>query len=87
MASALPAARSSPVLLLIATLHSGKAVLPQANASDIHLTALAALLTLVYIVGLILRPQRRIPGMCVDSLVVLILYSVGVGGLFAIAAH
>ena len=29
-----------PVLFLVVTLISGKAVLPQANASDIYLTAL-----------------------------------------------
>lgn len=74
-----------PVLFLLATVISGSAVLPRANGADIYLTALAALLTLVYVVGLIFRPQRRIAGMGVDSLVVLVLYAVGVGGLFAIS--
>jgi len=73
-----------PVLFLVATLLSGKAVLSQANASDIYLTAIASLLTLVYIVGLIFRPTRRIAGMGVDSLVVLLLYLAGVAGLIAI---
>ena len=73
-----------PVLFLLATLLSGKAVLPAAQASDIYLTALAALLTLVYVVGLLFRPSRRIAGMGVDSLVVLVVYAVGVAGLFAI---
>jgi cation:H+ antiporter len=73
-----------PVLFLLATIISGKAVLPQANASDIFLTALAALLTLVYAVGLVFRPRKYIVGMGVDSLVVLLLYLVGVGGLVAI---
>ncbi len=63
---------------------SGKAVLPQANASDIYLTALAAVLTLVYAVGLVFRPQRRIAGMGVDSFVVVVLYLVGIAGLVAI---
>lgn len=75
-----------PVLFLLATVISGAAVLPQANGADIYLTALAALLTLVYVVGLIFRPQRRILGMGVDSFVVLVLYAVGIGGLFAISA-
>jgi cation:H+ antiporter len=73
-----------PVLFLVATAISGKAVLSQANASDIYLTSLAALLTLVYVVGLVFRSSRRIAGMGIDSLVVLILYVVGVGGLVAI---
>ena len=44
------------------------------------------LLTLVYMTGLIFRPTRRIARMGVDSLVVLVLYAVGVVGLIAIAA-
>ena len=60
-----------PVLFLLVTLISGKAVLPQAQASDIYLTALGALLTVVYLAGLLLRPQRQVLRMGVDSLVVL----------------
>ncbi len=73
-----------PVLFLVATVISGEAVLPEAGAADIYLTALAALLTLVYVVGIVMRPTRRILGMGVDSFVVLVLYAVGVAGLFAI---
>ena len=43
------------------------------------------LLTLVYLAGLLFRPQRRVLGMGIDSLVVLVLYAIGVAGLFAIA--
>ena len=74
-----------PVLFLVATLITGRAVLPDAGAADIYLTALGALLTLVYVVGLIFRPTRRVLGMGVDSLVVLVLYVIGIVGLFAIA--
>jgi cation:H+ antiporter len=74
-----------PVLFLVATVLSGKAVLPQANASDVYLTALAVVLTLVYAVGLVFRPQRRIIGLGVDSFVVVVLYLVGVAGLVAIS--
>ncbi len=73
-----------PVLFLVATLISGKAVLPAATSSDVYLTALAALLTLVYVVGLIFRPRRRVLGMGVDSATVIVLYLLGVGGLIAI---
>jgi cation:H+ antiporter len=75
-----------PVLFLPATVLSGKAVLPHAASTDIYLTALAMLLTLVYAAGLLFRPQRRVARMGVDSLVVLVLYLIGLGGLFAIAA-
>jgi cation:H+ antiporter len=74
-----------PVLFLLATLLSGKSVLPQAQHTDIYLTALGVLLTLVYAAGLLFRPSRRIAGMGVDSLAVLVLYALGVAGLFAIA--
>ncbi len=74
-----------PVLFLVSTLISGRSVLPRANASDIYLTALAALLTLVYVVGLLFRPQRRIAGLGLDSFVVVLLYLVGIGGLVAIS--
>ena len=75
-----------PVLFLVAILISGKPVLPQAQSTDIYLTALAILLTLVYMMGLIFRPRRKVLGMGVDSLVVLILYLLGVAGLFAVAS-
>jgi len=75
-----------PVLFLLATLLSGKAVLPHAHPTDIYLTAVACLLTLVYAAGLLFRPERRFAGMGVDSLVVLGLYVIGVAGLFEIAA-
>jgi len=42
-------------------------------------------LTLVYAAGLLFRPQARIARMGADSLVVLVLYLLGIGGLFAIA--
>ncbi|MGO4691619.1 sodium:calcium antiporter [Glaciibacter sp. 2TAF33] len=76
-----------PVLFLLATVISGKAVLPQANASDILLTALAALLTIVYAAGLVFRPPKSIAGIGVDSLVVAVLYLLGVGGLVAITLN
>jgi cation:H+ antiporter len=75
-----------PVLFLLATLLSGKAVLPHAHATDIYLTALGILLTLVYAAGLLFRPRHRIARMGADSFVVLILYALGVAGLFAIAS-
>jgi cation:H+ antiporter len=75
-----------PVLFLLASLISGSAVLPQAQDTDIYLTALAILLTLTYMAGLLFRPRRRILGMGVDSLVVLVLYAVGVVGLVLIAS-
>jgi cation:H+ antiporter len=75
-----------PVLFLLADVLSGKAVLPQAHDTDVYLTAIGILLTAVYVTGLLFRPARRIARMGVDSLVVLLLYALGIAGLFAIAA-
>ncbi len=76
-----------PVLFLVASVLSGKAVLPQAQATDIYLTALGIVLTLVYAAGLLFRPRRRLARMGIDSLIVLVLYAIGVTGLFAIATR
>jgi cation:H+ antiporter len=74
-----------PTLFLLATLLSGRSVLPHAQDTDIYLTALGMLLTVVYATGLVLRPRRRLAGMGVDSMVVLVLYVLGVAGLVAIS--
>ena len=76
-----------PVLFLLATLISGNAVLPHAQNTDIYLAGLGILLTTVYICGLIFRPKRRLLGMGLDSLVVLVLYAVATAGLVAIATN
>ena len=74
-----------PVLFLVATTLSGKSVLPQAQKTDIYLTALAILLTIVYVCGLIFRPRRQLIRMGIDSFLVMLLYLLGVIGLFAIS--
>ncbi|QEN15046.1 sodium:calcium antiporter [Mycolicibacterium sp. ELW1] len=73
-----------PVLFLLATLLSGDAVLPTAHHTDIYLTALAGLLTVVYMAGLIFRPQRQWLRMGLDSLAVVVLYIAGIVGLASI---
>ena len=77
-----------PVLFLLASLLSGEAALPQAQATDIYLTGLGILLTAVYASGLIFRSRRCVLRMGTDSMVVLILYilyALGVVGLVAVA--
>jgi cation:H+ antiporter len=73
-----------PVIFLVATLVSGKSVLPKATKSDMYLTGLGMLLTAVYIYGLVFRPRLQIARMGIDSFVVLVLYVIGIAGLFAI---
>jgi cation:H+ antiporter len=74
-----------PVLFLVATVISGKSVLPQAHKTDIYLTALAILLTIIYICGLIFRPRKQILMMGIDSFLVMIIYIIGLLGLFVLA--
>ena len=74
-----------PVLFLVATAITGKAALPQAQKSDIYLTCLGILLTLVYIVGMIFRSKKQVLHMGLDSMIVLLVYLAGIGGLFFIA--
>ncbi len=73
-----------PVLFLVATVLSGQAVLPQAKNSDIYLASLGVLLTAVYVYGLVFRLKRQVADLGIDSIVVLVLYLIGVVGLFVI---
>jgi cation:H+ antiporter len=73
-----------PVLFLVASLVSGNAVLPQAKNTDVYLTALGGLLTVVYVWGLLFRPKRQWLRMGPDSILVLVLYALGIVGLAAV---
>lgn len=75
-----------PVLFLFATLFSGDAVLPGAQKTDIYLTGLAMLLTIVYIWGLLFRPKKQVLNLGIDSFIVLLLYIIGIAGLFMISS-
>ncbi|MFJ7150132.1 sodium:calcium antiporter [Streptomyces sp. NPDC100445] len=74
-----------PVLFLVATLISGKPVLPAAHDTDIYLTALGIILTVVYMAGLVFRPRRQYARMGIDSVTVIVVYLVGIAGLATIA--
>ncbi|MGI8587021.1 MAG: sodium:calcium antiporter [Chloroflexia bacterium] len=73
-----------PVLFLVAGLLSGSPVLTQAQPADLYLTGLGILLTAVYIWGLVFRSERLFWRMGLDSLLVLILYILGIVGLIAV---
>lgn len=73
-----------PILFLPATLISGQAVLPLAESTDIYLASLGALLTAIYIVGLIFKSKRQYFRLGIDSIAVLIVYTLGMIGLFKI---
>lgn len=69
---------------MLAVLVSGNSVLPNAHASDIYLTGLGALLTVVYMAGLLFRPAKEHARLGIDSIAVLVLYLIGLIGLIAL---
>lgn len=73
-----------PVLFLLAVLVSGKPVLPNAHASDIYLTGLGGLLTVIYMAGLLFRPAKNHARIGIDSIAVITLYVLGVAGLISL---
>lgn len=73
-----------PILFLPATLISGVAILPQAQSTDIYLASLGCLLTAIYICGLIFKSKRQCCHLGYDSIAVLLVYILGIIGLFAI---
>ena len=76
-----------PVLFLLAGLLSGSAVLPQAQNTDIYLTALGIVLTVVYLWGPDHPAAPAAPRMGIDSMTVLALYVAGIAGLIAVSNH
>ena len=74
-----------PVLFLLAVVVSGKSVLTGAQPADIYLTGLGALLTVVYMIGLIFRPAKEHFRLGIDSIAVVVLYLIGVAGLIALS--
>ena len=76
-----------PVLFLLASLVSGQAVLPRAHKADLYLTALGMLLTSAYLAGLVFHSRRRVAGLGLDSLAVLVLYALGIAGLFFVGSE
>ena len=48
------------------------------------MTSPGSVTPLVFVTGLLFRPKRRVARMGVDSVVVLLLYAVGIVGLFAV---
>ncbi|MGW3359326.1 sodium:calcium antiporter [Streptomyces bungoensis] len=74
-----------PVLFFVATLISGKPALPAAHGTDIYLTALGIILTVVYMAGLVFRPRRQHARMGPDSITVVVIYLVGIAGLATMA--
>jgi cation:H+ antiporter len=73
-----------PVLFLMASLIGNDAILPNLKPSDIYLTVLGIILTSIYMIGMVLHSKRQIFRMGIDSLIVLIVYILGLLGLLVL---
>jgi cation:H+ antiporter len=71
-----------PVLFLVATLITNKAILPKAHNIDIYLALTAIIITTVYLVGMVLKLPNRKKGLGIDSWIVLCIYILSVIGMF-----
>lgn len=70
-----------PVLFLFATLITNDAILPKAQNIDIYLTTIAIIITLIYIIGMVIKNPTRKKGLGLDSWIVLIIYILSVIGM------
>jgi cation:H+ antiporter len=70
-----------PLLFLIASILSKHSILPGANHSDIFLTALSMVMTLVFVIGMVIKPKKRYAGLGIDSWTALAIYILGICGL------
>ncbi len=71
-----------PVLFLVATLITNDSILPKAGNLNIYLTAVAMLITIVYVIGMIFKLPNRKLGIGADSWIVIVIYILSVIGMF-----
>jgi len=71
-----------PVLFIMASIIGGDAILPNLKPSDIYLTTLGIILTGIYMAGMVIHSKKQIYRMGIDSFIVLIVYLLGIWGLF-----
>jgi cation:H+ antiporter len=71
-----------PVLFLMASIIGGDAILPNLKPSDIYLTILGIILTGIYMMGMVIHSKKQIFRMGIDSFIVVIVYLLGLWGLW-----
>ncbi len=71
-------------LFVVADVVAGKPVLPSQGAANSWIGEVGLILTAVYGAGIIVRPRRRLGRLGADSIIVLVLYAVGIAGLFVV---
>ena len=71
-------------LFLVADLVAGRPVLPTAGALNSWLGGLGIVLTVIYMIGVVVRPRRCLLRLGIDSILVLIVFALGIVGLSAL---
>ena len=70
-----------PALFIFADLIAGKPALPTAGDTDIWIAGLGVVLTGIYIVGIVMRPERTRWRLGPDSIAAIVVYALGIAGL------
>ncbi len=73
-----------PVLFFPAALLTQQSILTMLNKQDIYLVSLGALLTSIYLIGLIFRYKRQYLYLGIDSILVVLIYLIGLVGLISL---
>jgi cation:H+ antiporter len=71
-------------LFLLADVIAGQPVLQTVTSNTAWLGGIGVVVTALYAIGLVVRPPRKVLGIGPDSLLVLVAYAVGIGGLLRI---
>jgi cation:H+ antiporter len=71
-------------LFLVADLIAGKPAMPASGMPNTWLAGLGIVLTAIYAVSVVLRPERRLARIGLDSIVAVIIFAVGLIGLTAV---
>jgi cation:H+ antiporter len=73
-------------LFFIADLIASQPVLPSEGKSNAFIAGTGLIMTLIFVVGIVLRPQPRHFGLGADSWVVLVAYAFGLWGLNVVSS-
>lgn len=70
-----------PCLFFPTALYVGHSVVSKLQKEDVYLTALGIVLTVIYVIGLVIRTKREFLGIGFDTVAVLLFYTIGIVGL------
>jgi cation:H+ antiporter len=73
-----------PLLFLLASILNKGSILPEAQKTDLFLTALSIVLTLIFVIGMIIKFPKRKYGLGIDSWAAIAIYILGMIGLIFI---